>query len=317
LYGLGLSQRVDSNGKPDIGWLLYLYSANSSTPVTAYSDTALTLALPWPLEADASGMMPGFWLADGSYRARGTSNDASRIFFDNASILAVGPSTGSAPSGGVDATTIFATGDIMFQPISGARTGWVRENGRTIGSATSGASERANADCINLFEFLWNNYTDAKCPVVSGRGGSAASDWASNKKITLIDMRGVGSVGADDMGNSAASRFTGVTFVDGNETTVASICGDNAHTLAQGELPNVTLTTTIGAGQGSHNHTDSGFQASNQTAAGGNPPGGSSVGTTTSTSTLPAMSGTTPLGGSGTAFSNLGRSIVGTWYRKL
>jgi hypothetical protein len=287
---------------------LYIYAANSSTPVTAYSDTALTLALPWPLEADASGMMPGFWLADGPYRARGTSNDASRTFFDNASILAVGASSGSAPSGGVDPNAIFATGDTMFQEVSGSRAGWVRDNGRTIGSATSGAAERANADCQALFEFLWNNYTDAKCPVISGRGGSAATDWASNKKITLIDKRGVGIVGADDMGNSAASQFTGVPFVDGNATTVASICGENTHTLLTAELA-----------VHSHSITDQTHTHSELTGAGGGGFSGSGIFGNNPGTTGASFTGITGTNnsGSGSAHNNVGKSIVGTWYRKL
>jgi hypothetical protein len=318
LFGLGLSQRVDANGKPDIGWLLYLYSANSSTPVTAYSDTALTIALPWPLEADASGMMPGFWLADGSYRARGTSADASRTFFDNASILAVGASAGSAPSGGVDATTIFATGDIMFQPVSGTRTGWVRHNGRTIGSATSGADERANADCQALFEFLWNTYADAKCPVVSGRGANAAADWASNKKITTISLRGVGPIGLDDMGNSAASHFTGVPFTDGNATTAASIAGGNAHTLTVAESP-IGLHTYVFTDE-QHLH---GGNFVNAALAGGTTPvivatnAGAPAG---GNQMQPAFSGIistfTDNAGGGT-HNNLGLSITGTWFVKL
>src|SRR6185312_5285061 len=149
IFGLGLSQRNDPNGKPDSGWLLYIYSANSSTPVTAYKDTALTAGLehPWPIEADSSGMMPSFWLADGSYRVRATSNDGARAFYDLGSVLALGASAGAAPSGGVDPTAILQTGDPLFIPVSGTRPGWVRDNGRTIGSATSGATERANADC--------------------------------------------------------------------------------------------------------------------------------------------------------------------------
>lgn len=309
IFGLGMSQRVDVNGDPDLGWLLYLYDQNSSTPVTAYQDTALSVALPWPVEADSNGMMPPFWLADGSYRVRGTSSDGSRVFFDVASVLALGASSGSAPSGSVDPNTIFATGDVMFQPISGARSGWVRENGRTIGSATSGASERANSDCQALFEFLWNNYADAKCPVVGGRGGSAASDWAANKKITLIDMRGVGPIGLDDMGNSAAGNFTGVPFVDGDETTAASICGANTHALTEAELAEHTHTAT----QASHSHS---YTSAVSTGVGGTgagslaSPSGATTGTAQPTITVANT-------GSGDAHNNVGLSITGTWYRKL
>jgi len=58
---------------------------------------------------------------------------------------------------------------------TGVRSGFVRANGRTIGSATSGATERANADAQALFEYLWN--TDANLAVSTGRGASSNADW--------------------------------------------------------------------------------------------------------------------------------------------
>lgn len=72
-------------------------------------------------------------------------------------------------------------------------------------------------------------------------------------------------------------------------------------TVGQANLPNVTLATTIAAGQGAHNHVylkpfSGGSQPVNLAAGSGGDPTA-----VTSTSTLPAMSGTTPLGGSGTA----------------
>lgn len=315
IFSLGLAQRVDTNGKPDEGWLLYLYAQNSSTPVTAYQDTGLTVALPWPLEADSSGMMPGFWLADGAYRARGTSNDGSRTFFDIQSVTAVGPSSGSAPSGSVDPNAIFATGDVMFQPISGTRSGWVRENGRTIGSATSGASERANSDCQALFEYLWNNYADSICTVVSGRGGSAAADWAANKQITLIDMRGMGPIGLDDMGNSAASRFTGVNFVNGNATTAASIAGENTHTLSSGEIAAHTHTASVTDPGHTHSYTKV-TAGSTGIVQGGAGSFVSSTGDTTGSNTT-GISVTVNANTGGGAHNNVQRSITGSWYRKL
>lgn len=312
IFGIGLSQRVDTNGKPDAGWLLYLYAANSSTPVTAYKDTALTsgLELPWPIPADSSGMMPAFWLADGSYRARATSADGSRAFFDLSSVLALGASSGSAPSGGVDPNAIFQTGDTMFQEVSGSRAGWVRDNGRTIGSATSGASERANSDCQALFEWLWNNFSDSICPVPSGRGASSTADWGANKQITLIDKRGVSAIGLDDMGNSAAGKFTGVSFESGNETTAGSIAGENTHTLTSAELAAHTHPITdLG-----HTHP---IAQANVRAIGSSTTdliGGGLTGTGQIATTGITVDANT---GGGGAHNTVQRSITGTWYRKL
>src|SRR5215831_3576583 len=218
LYGLSLSQRVDLNSLPSVGWKLYVYLANTSTSVNTYSDNALSVLNPWPLVADGYGMMGQVWVADGSYRARGTNSSGSLTYFDMQNVLAIGGSTSSGGGGGggtIDPSQIFQTGDVIWVHTQGVRTGWVRDNGRTIGSATSGASERANADCQNLFTFLWNNFSNAICPVVSGRGGSAATDWGLNKAIGLPDKRGCAAMGLDDMGNSAAGRYGSAPIIIG------------------------------------------------------------------------------------------------------
>src|SRR5690606_10723240 len=110
--------------------------------------------------------------------------------------------------GGVDPSAIFQTGDELWLKRSGPRSGWVRQNGRTIGSAASGATERANADTQPLYEYLWNTYPADQCPVTGGQGISAAADFAANKRIATPDMRGYGPRGLDDMGNDPAGRIT-------------------------------------------------------------------------------------------------------------
>lgn len=91
-----------------------------------------------------------------------------------------------------------------------------------------------------------------------------------------------------------------------NGATVGAVSSAANVAILQANLPSVTLTTTIAAGQGSHTHTiafdlnqNQGFGASyaNQATSTGSTP--------TSASTLPQMTGTTPLGGSGTAISTV------------
>lgn len=82
------------------------------------------------------------------------------------------------------------TGKVAMFARATAPAGWVRLNGGTIGSATSGASERANADTHDLFVLLWNEFDNTICSVVGGRGTSAENDWVANKKLTLPDDRG-------------------------------------------------------------------------------------------------------------------------------
>src|SRR5512146_1516723 len=135
IASLPLSLQLDSNGRPLSGCLLYIYDAGTSTPAVFYEDFATTVVLSWPLVADTAGRIPLFWVTDGSYRARLTDSSGNEIFDIN-SITAVGPSSGTATGGSSVATSqIFQPGDMIFSPIAGTRTDWVRGNARTIGSS--------------------------------------------------------------------------------------------------------------------------------------------------------------------------------------
>ena len=255
IFGLGLSQQYDADGQPLAGAKLYLYEAGTSTPVTAYEDFGLTpgLELPFPIEADAAGRIPSFWLADGAYRVRLTDVLGNEIFDEN-SITAIGASSGTGGgSGGVGDDQIFQTGDNICVIDSGTRSGWVRMNGNTIGSSSSGANERANADTETLFTFLWNNCSDTDCPVDSGRGLSAAADWASNKTIVIPSMQGRMFVGVDDMGATAAGVLSGETTVGaaGGASTSTTVI---AHTHT-GPAHTHTFSDSFTTDNDTHNHS--------------------------------------------------------------
>lgn len=225
-----LSQQFDALGKPLGGCRLYTIAAGTvSTPQDAFQDAGLTIKLPNPIECDAAGRLPQFFLADGNIKVRLTDKaGVTQIVADG--ILVIGPSSGGGGGGGgqVDPTTIIQTGDVKYRYGTGSLSGFVRANGRTIGSASSGASERANADCQALFEYLWG--ADSSLTVSGGRGASAAADWAANKTITLPDFRGRVLAGLDDMGNTNAQRLYGEMA----STTLG----------ASGGVKNVTLTTS-------------------------------------------------------------------------
>lgn len=242
IFSLPLSQRFDRNGNLLINAPVYFYAANTLTPVDSYADFGLSVENEWPLRTDANGMIPAFWLEDGNYRVRMTDEAGSVVYFDMQNVQALGPSTGEEGGGGsgVDANAIFQTGDPIWLPKSGTRTGWVRMNGRTIGSSTSGATERANADTQPLYEYLWNTYSNSLCPVSGGRGANAASDYAANKAIGILDMRGRGPFGLDDMGNSAAGVIT-----DGTSAAAAGGTDKISITISRPNLPNVSPTISI------------------------------------------------------------------------
>ncbi len=239
---LSLSQQFDSTGAPLNGGFLYFYAAGTTTPQSAYQDTALTLPWPNPIELDAAGRVPPFYLADGQIKIRLTdSAGVVQVTADN--LLVVGASSGSGSTPSVDATTIAQTGDTKLRYGTGTHSGWVRSNGRTIGSATSGGSERANADCQDLFEYLWTE--DANLSVSTGRGASAAADWAANKTIALPDFRGRVPSGLDDMGNTAAGRRT-TTYTGVAATVLGSVSTHGeSHTLTAAQIPSITSDVTV------------------------------------------------------------------------
>lgn len=249
-------------GTPLQGGLLYFYQAGTvATVQNSFQDTGLTLPNPWPLVLDANGRIPNFYLANGSVHVRLT--DSSGIVqFDIPSALVIGPSGGGGGGGGsVDPTTVLSTGDIKFRMTQEFVTGWVKLNAQTIGSASSGATQRANADTQNLYVYLWNNCSSptsnssAHCPVSGGLGTNALADFNANKQLQLPDWRGRGPMGVDDMGNAAAGRLVALNVTSGGSdgvTTPGASGGEATHTMTSNDLiPHVHANSLTDPG---HNH---------------------------------------------------------------
>jgi microcystin-dependent protein len=249
LWQLSLTQRVDANGRPFPGAKAFFYAAETSDPLIVYAEYSLATPLPNPVIADGNGMFPAVYLDDGVsqfYRVRVSDADGvSLIDLTTLPILGIGGGGGGGgdPSEPVEATALFSTGDIKIRYDSSEITGWRICNGKTIGSATSGASY-ANDIAQALFEFLWNE--DASLTVVGGRGASAATDWAANKRLTLPDYRGYALVGRDGMGNTAANRIAALVNL-GDRTGAATV------TLTEAELPAVSKTVST-TSDGLHGH---------------------------------------------------------------
>lgn len=317
---VALVQQFSSNGVPLAGCLLSLFVTGTvASPQIAFQDTGLTQALPWPVVCDANGRLPMFYLPDGSIHARLTDS-SGLVQFDYPNMLVIGPSGGGGGGGGtIDPTTIATSGDVKFRPTAENLTGWVKLNGTTIGSGASGATQRANADTQGLYVYLWTNCPDSNCPVSTGRGASALADFNANKPIALLDWRGRAPLGLDTMGASAANRLTGGLFASGNATTAQSTGGGAAITLAQSNLPNVTLgagtlaasAPTITATFGTGSAPTSVITTASATTG---------TSTTNITASAPGISGATASinGNTGqTAFNILSPFMLGTFYMKL
>lgn len=167
-----------------------------------------------------------------------------------------------------------------------APTGYVLLSGLTIGNGSSGGTARANADTSDLFTLLWNSMADTEAPVSTGRGASAAADFAANKTITLPDARGRVVAGKDNMGGSTASRITnaGAGIVG---TTLGVAGGSQTHTLTTAQLA-------------SHTHTDTSY------SLGGS--GGLDI--TGGSNTLVSAASSTSAEGSGNAHNNTQPTLI-------
>lgn len=317
-----LSQQFDSLGKPLANCFFYTIQAGTtSTPQSAYQDSALSLPQPNPMRCDASGRLPQFFLADGLIKVRITDKNGVAQAYPNGAngidnIQVIGPSGGGGGGGTVDPTTILATGDLKVSYGTGVLSGFVRANGRTIGSSTSGATERANADTQALFQYLWG--ADANLAVSGGRGASAAADYAANKTITLPDWRGRALAGLDDMGNSAAGRLT-ATYFGTAATALGAAGGAESRTLTIAQLPVITPSGAVTVSSQARVGVTTGFAGGGATQA--LVPNGSGNQANNNTTSIPIdTNGATFTGnsiGSGSAHAIASPMMLATIYLKL
>lgn len=208
------------------------------------------------------------------------------------------------------------TGALQFRPTNESLAGYVVANGLTIGNAASGATGLATANAVNLFSWLWTNFSNSQCPVSGGRGASAAADFAANKTITLLDWRGRGFIGTDGMGNGTSGRLAGVPITSGSVTAPGSLIGENLHALILAEL----AAHNHGINDPTHTHSPTGasvggtggtFVAASG-GGGGVPAGAAGLGIANAATGISTQST-----GSGTAHNTVSLCYTGFVYLKL
>lgn len=155
----------------------------------------------------------------------------------------------------------FTTGDMLPWAFSTIKTGgWLWMNGTTIGSASSGATQRANADTLALYTLLWTDYSNAVLPIqdstgaASTRGVSAAADFAANKRLPMPDLCGRDFFGADNMGGvTAKGRVT--TALSGISGTTLGATGGSQTVQLTGNQNGAHVHTGTTDNSVSHTHT--------------------------------------------------------------
>lgn len=283
--------------------------------------TEMTNSLPRDGQAGMTGQLKA---ASGTSSLPGMSfsSDTDTGFYRKAAntigVAAGGTEVGTIDSNGFNTSlgvlVPIPTGVMLPYGATTAPTGWVRCNARTIGNASSSATERANADTETLFTFLWTNYSDSVCAVSSGRGISAAADFAASKTITLPDLRGRGFFGLDDMGNSAASRLGTVIT---NQTTNGATGGSETVTLTEAQMPQHNHTATVNDPGHAHAQTVTSGSGTTGPATGGGFTayafdGAENTGTATTGITVSIANK-----GSGEAHSNMPPAFLTTFIIKL
>jgi microcystin-dependent protein len=142
--------------------------------------------------------------------------------------------------------SIVPTGIVVPWVSSTAPSGWIFLYGGTIGSATSGATGRANADTANLYALLWGSFLNSEIPIQDSagtpttRGASAAADFSANKRLPIPDLRGRSVFGFDSTGSRVNVARSGI-----NSAVFGATGGADTIVLVGDNIPGHTHTVTV------------------------------------------------------------------------
>ena len=281
----------------------YTLPEASFTPGTTISSTAVNnnfsdvaLALTGSLSIDGQSSMtgsiegfagnvtePGYSFASDPDTGFFSVSDGVIGASSNGVLVGVINSSGFSSAGGVGLS--FPIGMMVDYGGVAAPTGWLLCAGQAISRTTYAA----------LF---------ATIGIAYGSGNGVTT-------FNVPDLRGATGFGKDDMGGTAAGKITTAgSGIDG--LTLGASGGAQSGTLLQANLPSVTLATSIASGQGGHTHTTT-IALKSMQLSGGSDAGGGGVfypSAAINAATLPAMTGTTPLGGSGTAVNKMNPALI-------
>ncbi len=145
-------------GAPAAGALAYFYVGGTTTPLVVFQDAGEGTPTTTPVVADTNGRWPDVFIPYiTSYDVKVTTFTGTQLYYPQ-QIPNSDPSQIATGTILTSSSQLFQTGGMRFElGIGTAPAGWVRANGLTLGSATSGATERANADTLPLYTYLFDS----------------------------------------------------------------------------------------------------------------------------------------------------------------
>lgn len=306
----------DANGIPYSGAALYVYAAGTTTKLTLYSDSGLSVARTNPIISDSSGNFARAYLPSAvSYKLRAETSAAVLIWeYDNIDPgTPIGAGALSITSGGTGATTATTA----RSNLGAASSAEVSAMAATL--ASQAASITTNATAITQLD------TDTDAALALRVRVDAAQSFNDTQKAQaranappfaagtiMLFQQSTAPVGwtKNTTHNDKALRVVSGAAGSGGSIAFSTLFGrvaTDAHTITQANLPSVDFTVTIPSGQGSHGHAGSTVaiqSGDNGTGTAGKPVFGGSTALTIASATLPAMSGTAASGGSGTGHTH-------------
>lgn len=348
IYGQGSYQQRVTNSTGDTQWdaLTEAYGSSSPSGATGTDTAPVGTVMPWagftaPTNWQfAYGQAVNRTTYDDLLTAITISDDSISCASGSA-VLSGWPSTSQMRVGAPVEASCVATGTTIVS-ITSSTSITVSNNATATATITAVVFPWGNGDGVTTF-----NIPDLRGNVLAGpdsMGGTAASRLSKTTTLgttsglavaTVASATGVAEgmtiVSANVPAGTTVSQLNGTTVTMSNNATAtasgtavtflafssanapASSGGGYYHILTVPELPNATLSTTIAASQGTHSHPGLGgvnFITGSGATLSANAAGGAWGATaTTGNASLPAMSGTTPTGGTASPWLTIQPSL--------